>query len=446
MPKNILRDVVPRGDRRSIREIPLSHQHKNHLSDDDSDANDIPVQEIEYTHREEDIVKWRDDSPRNNSSRWTLWLIGAISSLILIVVVGNFFTGATVSIIPKAQIINVNQDFTAKPNAPKGELSYTPFSLVKEKEISVPADGEIAVETRASGKIIIYNNYSTSAQRLVKNTRFETPDGLIYKIADSVTIPGKHTVTGKSVPGSIEVTVFAESTGSDYNIGLTDFTIPGFKSNATRYANFYARSKTVMAGGKIGMEKNVSEAKMQQARITLDTGLRDELLKEANAKLPADSILYNGAYRISFEKVVVASPAGQNTVLVKERASFSAYFLKRSDLAREISAKMVDSYDGSPVLIEGDKNLVFRLHTNQQDKVSGVGPITFTLKGPATVVWDIDKTKISTSLIGKKKSELSEVISTFPAVASASVVIRPFWKSNFPKSAKDIKVSVETSD
>ena len=80
------------------------------------------------------------------------------------------------------------------------------------------------IERRASGKIIVFNNYSTNSQRLIARTRFETLEGKIYRIRDAVVVPGISDKDGRKTPGSIEVTVFADEPGEEYNIGYTDFT------------------------------------------------------------------------------------------------------------------------------------------------------------------------------------------------------------------------------
>ena len=61
----------------------------------------------------------------------------------------------------------------------------------------VEATAEKEVSQKASGKIIIYNNYSTVSQRLINNTRFEANSGKIYRINSSIVVPGYKKVDGK---------------------------------------------------------------------------------------------------------------------------------------------------------------------------------------------------------------------------------------------------------
>jgi len=113
------------------------------------------------------------------------------------------------------------------------ETGGVPFDIMLVDEVGlkeVQSTSEDTVKEKASGQITVFNDFNENTQRLIKNTRFETSEGLIYRIQNSVVVPGQ-TVdsSGKTVPGSIVVTVYSDQPGEKYNIGLTDFTIPGFK-------------------------------------------------------------------------------------------------------------------------------------------------------------------------------------------------------------------------
>lgn len=448
MPRNIVQDVVPRN-KRGIRDVPLPKRERPAPTiveeQDVEEKYEIENgKKFHYSRKEVDSVDlFSGDSGR--FPRWVIWIIGTISALVLIIVLGNFFSAATLTVTPRTQILAVDDSFVAKQKPATGELGYKIFSLTRGKSIAVPADGEQPVETRASGRIIIYNNYSTTPQRLIKNTRFETPDGLIFKINDSVTLPGKHTVSGKSVPGSLEVTVAAESAGDEYNIGLTDFTVPGFASNAERFKSFYGRSKTPMTGGKVGMEKTVSEEKVLRTRVKISTELADALVEEAAAHVPDDSIFYPGAYKIDFEDVAPVVVAKTADVAVGEKARLTAFFVKRNELAKMIAKNSLGAFDGVGVNVSDADTLVFKLKDSDEIRATSLGPITFSLKGAATAVWQFDENKLKTELVGKNKSDLPSIIVKYPSIIKASVIIKPFWKSEFPQSTSKIKITVAKS-
>lgn len=448
MPKNIVQDVIPRGTRRSIRDIPQSRDSQifRQINAVKPEENTIPesARENERKEREKNFWNGKEHHSSRNTPRIVLWSIVVVSIIVLVVIIGNIFSEAILNITPKSQNVAINLNLIAKSKVSVGDLSYTLFTLSKDKEEVVPADGEKPVESRSSGRIVIYNNYSTSAQRLVKNTRFETPDGLIYKIADSVTVPGRHAVSGKMVPGSIEVLVYAETVGDEYNIGLTDFTIPGFKSNAERFENFYGRSKTPMTGGKIGREKTVSEEKMLQARARLEGVLTQELLAEATSQVPKTAVFYDTAYRIRFEPVLSGAPVTGNNVALRERAHLTAFFINREELERVVARNSLEDSGDAAVNVPNLSDLKFEMKNGSRYNATSIGPIEFNLKGEASIVWKFDETALKTDLAAKNKNKLLEIISKHPAIVKADVTIRPFWKSDFPKLSK-IKILVAPS-
>ena len=443
MQKNIVQDVIPRETRRTIRDVPLasgrevpSHtKSKKYVGAQEVDA----PREVKINRIDEDRSANFTDGDTAVSGftrRWPIWILGILSAGVLVFVFGNAFANATVSVTPKSKLLTLDLKLTAKAKATGGQLGYTSLVLVRDESEVIQADGSRPVEARASGKILIYNNYSSGEQRLIKNTRFETPDGLIYKIADSVTVPGRSSVAGKILPGSIEVTVYAESAGEEYNIGLTDITIPGFKSSPDRFSAFYGRSKTAMTGGKIGTEKFVSDEKRSSTKKILQEKLEKSLLAEAKTQVPEDSILYDSAYQISFEPVVASNSETGNTVTIRERGRFTGFLIKRDALAKAVA---------EPLEISSPETLQFKTikgNATAFNSTTANGPLEFSLKGSAQIVWKIDETRLKDDLAGKEKDELLPIAKMYSAISGAEVVLRPVWKNLFPASPSKIEIVI----
>ena len=450
MPKNIVQDVIPGVNRRSIREVLPSRGSKTFKETAPSKTEeDVVLKAVRDTYQSEKEEKARSfrNGFKKNTSRVILWSISVISIIALMVTLGNIFSVATLTVTPQSQKVTINLDLVAKPKTVTGELSYNSLALVRDKEEIVPADGEKPVESRSSGRIVIYNSYSTSPQRLVKNTRFETPEGLIYKIADSVTVPGRKNLDEQNIPGSVEALVYGETAGEEYNIGLTDFTIPGFKSNTERFNSFYGRSKTPMTGGKIGTEKVVSNEKMIQAKARLESSLTQELLAEAKKLAPETSVFYDTAYRVDFEPVLSGAVVKGNNVAIRERAYFTAFLIKRDELVRAVADNVLDGSKENLVDIINVDGLDMEMKTKGKYSATSVGPIEFNLKGEAVLVWRFDEGSLKSDLIAKSKSGLGDIVSKYPAIVKADVTIRPFWKRVFPSNPSKIGISyVESSD
>src|SRR3989344_3071580 len=303
MPKNI-EDIIPPERRRSIRNIPIPEGRRklDRALDDMKKPARTSGRTTDIEPREPAVQESTSLPPRrptiprhNRSARKRIWLSAGVALIILGFVVLSVFNGATLAYVPKSALLNFeNEVYTARKTG-EGNLFYSVVKLSREKGMTVPAGGEQQVSRKASGTIVVYNNASTEPQRLIENTRFESPSGKIYRIQTAITIPGK-----TAAPGSIEVTVYADQPGAEYNAGLSDFTVPGLKGTP-RYTTIYARSKTPMTGGLVGMEKAVGAEDLANAKTELEVALKDDLWEEAKAEVPEDFILFPSLSQSVFE-------------------------------------------------------------------------------------------------------------------------------------------------
>src|SRR5262249_20984903 len=143
----------------------------------------------------------------------------------------------------------------AELNAPPGTLSYQMLTVSQSATTTASATGSQQVQKQASGVITISNAYSSAPQTLVATTRFEAPDGKIYRIHTGVTVPGM--TAGK--PGTVSEPAYADVAGVEYNrSGTTTYTIPGFKSDP-RFTKITASSGS-MTGGFTGTQPTVAAA------------------------------------------------------------------------------------------------------------------------------------------------------------------------------------------
>lgn len=102
--------------------------------------------------------------------------------------------------------------------------------------------------TKASGTITAFNEYGSESQLLIASTRFLSSNGKIFRTTKDIYIPGANIIDDEIIPSSIDVEVMADYWGSEYNIGPSDFTIPGFKGTV-KYVSLYGKSDTAMSGG-----------------------------------------------------------------------------------------------------------------------------------------------------------------------------------------------------
>ena len=178
----------------------------------------------------------------------------------------------------------------------------TSFQLERDMKITIDAE-EVAnnvvkrmegksaqsqkYNQRASGTIVVFNNFNAEPQTLVERTRFQTPTGLIFRSTARVTVPAK--VGDK--PGSVEVGVLADVAGEKYNVGLSDFTIPGFVGTP-KFQKFFARSKTEIKGGAAGEGRIVGKNEAEELLAKLELEVNSELEGGLKDRVPAGFIAF----------------------------------------------------------------------------------------------------------------------------------------------------------
>lgn len=443
MAKNPIQDVVSK-EIKGIRRIPvtLNHNESPHISERTETLN----RKIKQKPEPPQMIFRRDghNGKRSRGKNFLLWTIAVIALVVLLFAVSSIFATAQVNIIVKSQKINTTGSYQAVSTPLAGAISYQVMTVSKNGSVPVNASGEKKTETKASGQIFIYNNYSKASQKLIANTRFQTASGLIYRIGSPVVVPG-YTVSadGKIIPGSIEVNVTADKAGVDYNIGSSDLTIPGF-SGDPRFKTIFGRVATSIDGGFSGMQKIVSVNDLAVAKTQIETKLKDLLASSTLAQLPKGFILYPNSQFTEY-KVLANTTSSDGKVMVNEQGTVHAIIINQDSLIQEIAKRGIVPYNKEPVNMSGLDKLNFTLGNISGSKPWEAKTISFTLSGEVTATWAFDKDALKNDLLGKSPNDLGTVLSKYPQIIKASATTKPFGFFNFPTKSDKIEIIDDTS-
>ena len=375
-----------------------------------------------------------------STPRFALWGVALATLLFAVFLLLSFFSGAVVNIAPLKESVILDSSLTAYKE--KGGLPFQMIVLQGEQSSTVLATEERKVERKAEGRIVVFNTFSSKSQILVKNTRFEDPEGRYYRIRKPITVPGTTVEGGEIVPGQIEVTVYADFTGEEYNRGLTDFTIPGFKGGP-RFDSFFARSKTAMEGGFSGVVKTASEDDISKARTELQEALRASLLSRAQTEVPEGFILYDDAVFFDFEEPALgAEETTGDTLEILEKGKLYGIIFEESALARNIARTTIPLYNEGAVFSRDLETLSFSILNKNEIDPKDVDELSVSFAGTLDIIWEVDKEEVIADLAGKPKVDFSEIISTYGNIKKAEANIRPFWKGVFPEDKSRIEVRV----
>ncbi len=451
MPRRLMQDVLPKGQR-SIRNIPLPESRVGSKVSPAPVRRESPVEPVDIDMPPRppkppvyDALDSSGDFSYNagNTQGFGSWKKTiTVSAIVLVVLLGflasSIFHSAKVTVKVNSEEVPINNvSFTAKKVAGALEVRFEPLVIKRTGEAVAKSTGEKQIIERASGTIVVYNNHSGAEQRLIKNTRFETPSGLTYRIDSSITVPGK-TNAG---PGSIETLVYADEPGEKYNLTLSDFVIPGFKGDP-RYETFYARSKTPMTGGFSGTMKVVSEDDRSFVDKDITARVTKELVSEVQTQVPEGYITYPGSYFIEWSELSQET-VNSSEVRFKKEATLTAVMFKKADLAVYLAGKQLDDYKGEDLEIQNLVDLKVLPKNITSFNPSKDTSIEFAVSGKALFVWLFDEITLKEALADKSVGEMASVASQFSnVIENIDSDFSPFWRKSFPGNIEKIEVEI----
>jgi len=367
-------------------------------------------------------------------SRRFPWVTAFIALVIIALSVGAlyFFSGAQVTIDPSTTTVTVLGNYTA--SASGGNLPFQILTVQKVATQAVPGDGSETVKVAAQGTAVISNTQSTP-QKLITNTRFETPAGLVFRIHSAATVPA----ASGGTPGTATVTLYADAVGDSYNVGPTTFTLPGL-SGSPAFTAVTAQSSAAMTGGFSGTRPKVSAATETSNRNALKGALTPDLATEVQSQVPAGYTLLPGAIFDSYQDLPDTASATTGSVDVREQGSATAVIFPSAAIASAIAAQAITTYNGEPVTVTNPSGVT--LSATAGAPTVSVQSFSFSLTGTATIAYTVDPARIASAVAGKTRESAQVVLSGFPEVKRALLVLKPFWTSTFPGDPADIKVTV----
>lgn len=372
--------------------------------------------------------------------------IGVLSAIVLGVLGGwlmaKFLGSLEVGIRFKKTDWTYEHAFLADKTVNKGDsekniLPAELFTQSKNYNQPFPASGRANVSEKATGKVVIFNAYSSAPQSLVATTRFTTPDGKIFRLNEAVTVPGAQVKDGKIIPSSVEAVVTADKAGAEYNVGpIEKLAIPGFKGTP-KYDGFYGSFQEPTLGGFIGekavpTDKDIAAAK-EKVSETLIAALKNNVLNG----LPQDFKFLEGASDITFPKMSVnkiTDESGNFTVFAEAR--LRAIGFKEADLTAMLLEYANRDYSGQSFRsIELSYTKVVPDFTK--------GQLRFSVAGKGMLATSFDADAFKANIAGKKVSEVRTLVARLPGLESGKVSLWPSWLSKVPKNQNKIKIVVE---
>lgn len=367
------------------------------------------------------LLKEIEDRRNRPSRKW--YVVGA--GIFLLLAGGFFFiwqsTSLRVVLVPKKITIN-----------PEGHIVTIPFEEISLRLSVEGADIPFTVKKvkeRARGTIVVYNAYSAKPHRFVARTRFETPDGTIYRVQSPLVVPGGTEKDGAFIPGSIEIEVIADEPGESSNKEFSDFTLPGLKGSVL-FDKFYARSKGSISGGRIGEERMVDRDALKGENFAdREHSFADQL----RANVPQGFLLPEAAWRVHYimeEKTLYAEITG--------------WMIKRDDLGEKLALLFFESGEAERVVLYDDARLAIA-NVSSPDDMRKDSLMRIAAEGEVLYAERIVKEEVLGTLANlRSAADVDAFLKNLGSVESATLMFSPAFLKRVPSNPDRITIDISS--
>lgn len=349
-------------------------------------------------------------------------------TIVLAVIIAYFsLSRATIYITPETYAIQTQAELEILPEVTSTLTSSNILpGTISQLEKSVTATFTPTVTTeksdRASGIVTIINDYSRS-QVLVATTRLLSPDNKLFRTTETVTVPAG---------GSLDVSVLADQPGDEYEIGPTQFTIPGLWEGLQD--KIYGKNESPL-----------------QRQETTSNGVTPRDLEEAKNSL---------LKRAESEVIQTESKADEYVItdsqLVSTKSSAQAGDVT-DDFTFTVTAKItIISFNKAAVEDVAVNNLKLAVADGQEFLSYDPGSITYELKTydlkppTATITVDISGLTIADvsgtinkkELVGLVKEDVERYFRQKKGIKQLDVYFSPAWVKSVPPLEDHINIKI----
>ena len=397
--------------------------------------------------------------------------LAAISILILMVIFYVALPGATLYLTPAASVLEKSANVVLaeydknsaelEANTPHMLASYKVTSRVERTITHFATGKELSPNaSNASGNITIVNNANYSWP-LVEATRFQTNEGLVFRITSSVEVPA----ASSSGPGKVEVYVVADAEDAygqivceRGNIGATKFFLPGLKDSSRSVLN--GESYGEMTGGVTAYRTYVSEEDIEAAKSklaeTLIKAVDDELEVEVVKKndlndtdlvlLVGEGALWTGD--VTVNPVDVPEGADIDQFEVSGYLTAAGWAYSQTEMVDLLTQELMMKKSPQKKLVRvNEDSITYRIF--DKDTIRNKIKVTANIKGIEEFDIDPDKengarliNKIREHILGKNIEDAKSYIQNLPEINKVEIDSWPAWSPTVPNVPDNIDVEI----
>lgn len=355
-----------------------------------------------------------------------------------------FFARAYVSVWPLGRRIDAQERVTVRSGiegTDDGQRVFAAVLVNEEKSLTrlFSATGTSTEQGRAKGVVRVFNGFSTFPQKLVAQTRFLSQDGKLFRSPAAVVVPAGQMDGNNIIAGSLDIEVIAAESGEEYNIGPSNFSLPGLFGNPA-YTTITGKSFEPMTGGSKTEVSVVTESDLNGARDTLVAELQQEVRVSLEGKVPPGMVLLPQALDLQVAQasslVKAGAPLDSFNFSVKVQGTATVFSLADvENAAGELLASLAQ--EGERI---AGKTLEMEYENVEMNR--SAQSLSFDIVSSALFTKEIDPVELKARLAGASKEEAAVSLSQNPSLRKAEILLFPFWLEYLPQDPDHVKITV----
>ncbi len=377
---------------------------------------------------------------------WLVWVaLSVVVILVVVFLIITFSSSVVLSLTMKQTPKSFNQEIQVSTEQLLVDIENMVlpakfFEKTAQGEETFQATGAGSEEGRAEGTIIVYNNQNPVQELSLRaQTRFlSAEDGKIFKAPAGVHLPAAKIVAGKVVPSKTEVSVVAQDAGEEYNIGASQFSVPGLSGTAWYYS-IWAESSGPMQGGFTTAVKKITDQDIEKA----EEELKSKLLDSARNKLKTEFV-----NDFVFEPSFFSEVEFESTCNEKPGEIIDEFKCQGAIKVVGFSFRTADALVAAQVVLEEALSLsekarldTIELAFSPRTILIEEGKMIVDLSGQAQIYIPLDQEVFVNDILGKNKAETEEIISSdYSQIKEIVYDFFPFWVSKVPKNSEKIEL------
>ena len=374
----------------------------------------------------------RRSNPPHKSYKHIAVIFVILALLLVLGVTYLALSKVTITLTPSDEQITHNFTLTIADNTTSTAAVTLPGEIFSDS-LAISQNFFVAegkeVDAQAQGTLTIYNERNQT-QTLIATTRLLTPDNVLFRLKDKITIPAN---------SEIQAQVYADKEGPTGNVSPTTFTIPGLSEELQKLV--YAKSTSPMVGGtrQIGIlttkdiergERELIKNNSSQLLTKFIDQLADDKLTLIDTQTTADNLSYTKELGEEVDSFTLSADL-----------TVTAVFADRDQILNLAKTKLKESQGPKGEFINTDPSSLayelidLNLEANQAKiKVEISGLTTFD---PSKDIFD------KNLLVGFTQDDLKLYFSQFKSIQDVEVEFSPFWVKKVPILKDHIEINLK---